>query len=90
MISIWTSLSAGAIASTGTYKCGPGASWAQALLGARRALRDLPLELALQASSGDNTAFRHPWLDKIRFSLNGVSRVRAYEMRSTEAVGFTL
>ena len=38
---------------------------------------------ALQFSSGDSTAFKHPWLDNTRFSLNGVSSVRAYEALNT-------
>src|SRR5580700_4928536 len=49
-----------------------------------------PLDKPVQERSGDKTAFSHPVLDRIRFSLNGVSRVRAYEMRRTVLVRLML
>src|ERR1700677_3035587 len=43
-----------------------------------------------QLSSGERTAFAQPSLDRTRFSLNGVSRVRAYEMLATVPVRLML
>jgi hypothetical protein len=45
---------------------------------------------AWHRSSGFTTAFRHPRLDSTRFSLNGVSSVRAYDPRSTVFVRLML
>src|ERR1035438_9389549 len=42
----------------------------------------------VQRSRGARTVFEHPLLDSTRFSLNGVSRVRAYETLSTVLVGW--
>src|SRR5271165_499356 len=49
-----------------------------------------PLDKPVQERSGDRTAFSHPVLDRIRFSLKGVSKVRAYERRSTVLLGLML
>src|ERR1035438_8551866 len=50
----------------------------------------IPETPLVQFSSGARNDFVHPSLDSTRFSLNGVSRVRAYEMRKTVEEGFTL
>src|ERR1700722_15765057 len=44
----------------------------------------------LQARSGLSTGLPHPSLESTRFSLNGVSMVRAYETRRTVFVRLTL
>src|ERR1700733_13622190 len=44
----------------------------------------------VQRRRGLSTGLPHPWLDNTRFSLKGVSMVRAYETRRTVLVRFTL
>src|SRR5215471_16568868 len=44
----------------------------------------------VQLSSGDSTASAHPLLASTKFSLNGVSSVRAYDALSTVPVRLTL
>src|SRR6266481_2584172 len=43
-----------------------------------------------QTRSGFSTGSAHPMLERIKFSLNGVSSIRAYETRSTVLVFLTL
>jgi len=50
----------------------------------------VPATPEVQLSSGARTVLEQPSLESTRFSLNGVSRVRAYETRSTLFVGLTL
>ena len=55
----------------------PAACWKPAWNSLRKPGWSVPETPGVQASSGAKTGLEHPELDRTRFSLNGVSKVRA-------------
>src|SRR5580693_1612084 len=73
-----------------TTACLPNACCTLAWNSLRKPGCSVPETPGVQSSSGASTSLLQPWLDSTRFSLNGVSSVRAYETPNTVFVGFRL
>src|SRR6202451_1731708 len=73
-----------------TTKCRPATCCNPAWYSLRYPGDSAPESPAWPSTSGFTTGFRQPWLASTRFSLNGVSSVRAYDARSTVFVRLML